>query len=66
MQKEGDDAIYTVSGNKAACFELTKADLFGAFNPGGADRLGTGKCLHYHGQRHPLAERHLGAGGDRK
>ena len=27
--------MYTVSGNKAACFELTKADLFGAFNPAG-------------------------------
>ena len=27
--------IYTVSVNKAACFELTKADLFGAFNPAG-------------------------------
>lgn len=24
-----------MSGNKAACFELTKADLFGAFNPAG-------------------------------
>lgn len=35
LQKAGDDAIYTVSGNKAACFELTKADLFGAFNPAG-------------------------------
>ena len=35
VQKTGDDAIYTVSGNKAACFELTKADLFGAFNPAG-------------------------------
>lgn len=35
VQKSGDDAIYTVSGNKAACFELTKADLFGAFNPAG-------------------------------
>ena len=35
VQKAGDDAIYTVSGNKAACFELTKADLFGAFNPAG-------------------------------
>ena len=35
MQKTGDDAIYTVSGNKAACFEQTKADLFGAFNPAG-------------------------------
>lgn len=35
VQKEGDDTIHTVSGNKAACFELTKADLFGAFNPAG-------------------------------
>lgn len=35
VQKAGDDAVYTVSGNKAACFELTKADLFGAFNPAG-------------------------------
>ena len=35
VQKTGDDAIYTVSGNKAACFELTKAELFGAFNPAG-------------------------------
>ena len=35
VQKSGDDAVYTVSGNKAACFEQTKADLFGAFNPAG-------------------------------
>lgn len=35
VQKAGDDAVYTVSGNKAACFELTKADLFGSFNPAG-------------------------------
>lgn len=35
VQKEGDDTVYTVSGNKAACFELTKTDLFGAFNPAG-------------------------------
>ena len=35
VQKAGDDAVYTVSGNKTACFELTKADLFGAFNPAG-------------------------------
>ena len=35
VQKAGDNAVYTVSGNKAACFELTKADLFGAFNPAG-------------------------------
>ena len=35
VQKAGDDAVYTVSGSKAACFERTKADLFGAFNPAG-------------------------------
>ena len=35
VQKTGDDAIYTVSGNKVSCFEQTKADLFGAFNPAG-------------------------------
>ena len=35
VQKTGDDAIYTVSGNMEACFEQTKADLFGAFNPAG-------------------------------
>ena len=35
VQKTGDGAIYTVSGNKASCFEQTKADLFGAFNPAG-------------------------------
>lgn len=35
VQKEGDDAVYTVSGNKAACFELDKAALFGSFNPAG-------------------------------
>ena len=27
VQKAGDDAIYTVSGNKAACFQLDKAGL---------------------------------------
>ena len=35
VQKAGDDAVYTVSGSKAACFERTKADLFGAFSPVG-------------------------------
>ena len=35
MQKAGDDAIYTVSGNKAACFQLDKAGLFGSFCPTG-------------------------------
>ena len=33
VQKAGDDAVYTVAGNKAACFELTKTELFGSFNP---------------------------------
>ncbi len=35
MQKAGDDAIHTVSGNKAACFQLDKAGLFGSFCPTG-------------------------------
>lgn len=35
VQKAGDDAIYTVSGNKAACFQLDKTGLFGSFCPTG-------------------------------
>ena len=35
VQKAGDDTIYTVSGNKAACFQLDKAGLFGSFCPTG-------------------------------
>lgn len=35
LKKEGSDGIYTVSATRAACFEKTKADLFGAFNPAG-------------------------------
>ena len=35
VQKAGDDAIYTVSGNKTACFQLDKAGLFGSFCPTG-------------------------------
>ncbi len=35
VRKSRSDAIYTVSGTKAACFELTRAELFGAFNPAG-------------------------------
>ena len=35
VHKNNSDVIYTVSGTKAACFELTRAELFGAFNPAG-------------------------------
>lgn len=35
VQKAGDDSIYTVAANKAACFELDKEGLFGSFNPAG-------------------------------
>ena len=35
VQKAGDDAIYTVDGSKAACFELDKNELFGSFCPTG-------------------------------
>lgn len=35
LKKQGDDKIYTIAGTKASCFEQTKADLFGAFNPAG-------------------------------
>ena len=35
VRKNNSDVIYTVSGTKAACFELTRAELFGAFNPAG-------------------------------
>ncbi len=35
VRKNNSNTIYTVSGTKAACFELTRAELFGAFNPAG-------------------------------
>ena len=35
VQKNGEDTLYTIASNKAACFELTKEELFGAFNPAG-------------------------------
>lgn len=35
LKQRGDDTIYTVSGTKVSCFEQTKNDLFGAFNPVG-------------------------------
>lgn len=38
VRKNNSDTIYTVSGTKAACFELTRAELFGAFNPAGLTR----------------------------
>lgn len=38
VRKNNSNTIYTVSGTKAACFELTRAELFGAFNPAGLTR----------------------------
>lgn len=38
LQKEGDDAVYTVSASKAGCFEYGKEDLFEPFNPAGLTR----------------------------
>ena len=38
VRKNNSDVIYTVSGTKAACFELTRTELFGAFNPAGLTR----------------------------
>lgn len=35
LKKAGDEALYTVDGTKASCFELDRASLFGAFNPAG-------------------------------
>ena len=35
LKKAGDDALYTVAGNKIPCLILTKAELFGAFQPAG-------------------------------
>lgn len=35
LKKAGDDALYTVAGTKASCFEVSKTDLFGAFHPAG-------------------------------
>ena len=35
VRKNNSGVIYTVSETKAACFELTRAELFGAFNPAG-------------------------------
>jgi hypothetical protein len=38
LQKAGDEALYTVASSKAACFEVTKTDLFDPFNPAGITR----------------------------
>lgn len=50
VRKNNSDVIYTVSGTKAACFELTRAELFGAFNPAGLDGLGDRCRLLYAGR----------------
>ena len=55
VQKAGDDAIYTVSGNKVACFQLDKAGLFGSFCPTGLTASATTQVA-YAGRwhlRHP-------------
>lgn len=33
LKKAGGDALYTVAASKAACFALSRTELFGAFNP---------------------------------
>lgn len=33
VRKNDESAVYTVSASKASCFEMSKTDLFGAFNP---------------------------------
>ena len=38
LKKAGDDALYTVAASKAACFALSRTELFGAFNPAGLTR----------------------------
>lgn len=38
LKQAGDDALYTVAASKAACFALSRAELFGAFNPAGLTR----------------------------
>jgi hypothetical protein len=38
LQKAGDEALYTVASSKAACFEVSKTDLFDPFNPAGITR----------------------------
>lgn len=50
LKKAGDDALYTVAASKAACFALSRAELFGAFNPAELTRFG-------HRIRHPCLRR---------
>ena len=38
LKKAGDDALYTVAASKTARFALSRAELFGAFNPAGLTR----------------------------
>lgn len=38
LKKAGNDALYTVAASKAACFALSRTELFGAFNPAGLTR----------------------------
>lgn len=38
LQKEGDEAVYTASASKVACFEYRKAELFEPFDPAGLTR----------------------------
>ena len=38
LKKAGDDALYAVAASKAACFALSRTELFGAFNPAGLTR----------------------------
>ena len=56
VQKAGDDAVYTVSGNKAACFQLDKAGLFGSFCPY-AGSLYAGRWHRRHPERRQRADR---------
>ena len=60
VQKAGDDAIYTVSGNKAACFQLDKAGLFGSFCPTGLAK----RSLCLNGDIGEVLQGILRSGGD--